>query len=378
MNKPIKVLQLQKSHFAFMSALPEEIINALSDDQFDTTAAYLSGSHEKDDMPTVCKKVKCFNLPKKSLKGLRLSAIFQLWKYCKEQQFDVIITHRFKPLYVVLIVNKLLKKPAFCISVLHANNGFDRLYRRLLTRLFTDKYWTYVGVSESVKKNLLQNTISGFTPDNVIFINNSLDIEKTTAGLLPKATAQAKLGVDPGSFVFGTIGRLVNVKGHFYLLDAFKQFVQKNPSAKLIIIGGGALEQQMKNYLQENGLESSVILTGTVIDAYQLLKAFDVFVLSSLSEGLPLVILEAMIASLPIIATDVGGVKDTIADKGKLIPSKSTDAMIAAMQEYIQLDTQQLQSLGKDLRIRAENEFSIVNYRKNYRNLVLQHSCANK
>jgi len=137
-----------------MSALPEEIINALSDDQFDTTAAYLSGSHEKDDMPTVCKKVKCFNLPKKSLKGLRLSAIFQLWKYCKEQQFDVIITHRFKPLYVVLIVNKLLKKPAFCISVLHANNGFDRLYRRLLTRLFTDKYWTYVGVSESVKKNL--------------------------------------------------------------------------------------------------------------------------------------------------------------------------------------------------------------------------------
>ena len=127
----------------------------------------------------------------------------------------------------------------------------------------------------------------------------------------------------------------------------------------------------MKNYLHENGLESSVILTGPVIDAYQLLKAFDVFVLSSLSEGLPLVILEAMIANLPIIATDVGGVKDTIADKGKLIPSENAEALIAAMQDYIQLDAQHLQSLGKDLRIRAENEFSIITYRKNYRDLVM-------
>jgi glycosyltransferase involved in cell wall biosynthesis len=74
----------------------------------------------------------------------------------------------------------------------------------------------------------------------------------------------------------------------------------------------------------------------------------------------------------------VGGVKDTIADKGKLIPSENVEALIAAMQEYIQLDTQQLQSLGKNLRIRAENEFSIVNYRENYRNLVLQHTHGDK
>ena len=378
MNKPIKVLQIQPKYYVRTSDLHEEIINALSGDQFDVTAAYLSGTHKKGELLTVCKNIKYFNLSKKSLKGLRLSAIFQLWKYCKEQQFDVIITHRFKPLYIILIVNKLLKKPAYCICVLHSNGEFKRLYRRLITRLFVDKYWKFVGVSKSVKDGLLLYVNSGFTPDNVLYINNSLDIEKLTAGLLPKPAARGKLGITPDSFVFGTIGRLVKTKGHFHLLDAFKQIHLTNPSAKLVIIGAGRLEKEMKSYLHENELESAVIMPGEVFDAYQLLQAFDVFVLSSLSEAFGLVILEAMIASLPVIATDVGGVKYVIADKGELVPAANTEALSSAMQRYIQLDTQQLHSLGKNLRKRAEDEFSIINYRKNYHNLVLQQMCVDE
>ena len=370
MNKPIKILQIQPKYHIQTSDLQEEIFNALSGDEFDVTAAYLTGTHKEGDMRTVCKQVKCFNFPKKSLKGLRLSAIYHLWKYCREQQFDVIITHRFKPLYIILIVNKLLKTPARCISVIHANDGFERPYRRLITRLLADKYWKFVGVSESVKENLLQNINSGFTHDNVIYINNSLDIEKITAGLFSKLSARTELGIDSDAFVFGTIGRLVNTKGHFYLLDAFKQIHLNNPSAKLVIIGGGKLENKMRTYIQENELETSVILTGNIFNAYRFLKAFDVFVLTSLSEAFGLVILEAMIAKLPVIATDVGGVKYVISDKGKLVLPANTDALVLAMQEYIQLNKHQLQSLGESLRKRAEDNFSIEDYRANYLNLV--------
>jgi len=373
MNKPIKVLQIQPSFYVRTSDLHEEVINALSSTEFDVTAAYLSGLPGKDDMLSACKKVKYFNLPKKSLKGLRLSAIYKLWKYCKEQQFDVIITHRFKPLYIILIVNKLLNNPARCVSVLHSNGEFERLYRRLITRLFVDKYWKFVGVSKSVKDGLLQYVNSGFTPNNVFYINNSLDIEKLTGGLLPKLAAREKLGITSDSFVFGTIGRLVKTKGHFHLLDAFKQVYLTNPSAKLVIIGAGKLEKEMKNYLHENNLESAVIMPGAVFDAYHLLKAFDVFVLSSLSEAFGLVVLEAMIANLPIIATDVGGVKYVLADQGELVPAANIEALSSAMQEYIQLDTQQLHILGEKLRKRAEDEFSIINYRKNYRDLVMSY-----
>jgi len=370
MNKPIKVLQIQPKYYVRTSDLHEEIINALAGDEFDVTSAYLSGTPKEGDMHTVCKKVKYFNIPKKKLKGLRLSAMLQLWKYCNEQQFDVIITHRFKPLYIFLLLNKLLKKPARCISVLHANGEFDRPYRRLLTRLFVDKSWTFVGVSQSVKEDLLQYSNAGFTKDNVIYINNSLDIEKTTSGILPRATARSKLKIATDDFVFGTIGRLVAVKGHIYLLEAFKKIQANHPTAKLVIIGGGKLEQEMKNYVHEHNLDASVILTGNVFDAYQYLPAFDVFVLSSLSEGLPLAVLEAMIAELPVIATDVGAVKDTIADKGKLIPSKDIVALASAMQEYIELENHHLKFLGGALRKRAEAEFSITNYKNNYRNLV--------
>jgi len=370
MNKPIKVLQIQPKCYVRTSDLHEEIINALAGDEFDVTSAYLNGTPKEGDMHTVCKKVKYFNIPKKKLKGLRLSAMFQLWKYCNEQQFDVIITHRFKPLYIFLLINKFLKKPARCISVLHANGEFDRPYRRLITRLLVDKSWSFVGVSQSVKQDLLQYSNAGFTNDNVIYINNSLDIEKTTAGLLPRASARSKLKLDPEAFVFGTIGRLVAVKGHIYLLEAFKRIQTTHPSAKLVIIGGGKLEQEMESYVHEHQLESSVILTGNVFDAYQYLPAFDVFILSSLSEAFGLVVLEAMIANIPVIATGVGGVKSVVSDKGKLIPPANISALTIAMEEYIQLDTHQLRSLGRALRERAENKFSITDFHKHYRNLV--------
>ncbi len=371
MNKPIKVLQIQPKFHVRTSDLQEEIIKALAEDKFDVTTSYLTGTPGKDEMQSICKKTKYFNISKKNLKGLRVFATFQLWRYCNEHQFDVIITHRFKPLFIMLIVNKLLKKPAYCISVLHANGEFERTYRRIITRLFVDKFWKLVGVSLSVKEDLLQYKNTGFTNENVIYINNSLDIKKISSGLLPRSSSRTKLGIDTNTFVFGTIGRLVNVKGHIYLLKAFKTIKLKFPNAQLVIIGGGKLEPQIKAFIHEHHLEQSVILTGNIFDAYQFLQAFDVFVLSSLSEGLPLVVLEAMIAKLPVIATDVGAVKDTIANQGKLVLAGNTDALTTAMQEYIQLEKSELYSLGESLRIRAENEFSIIHYRKNYRNLVL-------
>jgi len=370
MKKEIKVLQIQPKFQISTSNLQEEIIHALAGKEFHVTTAYLNGHPQENDMKSICKHIKYFNIPKKKLKGLRLSAMFQLWAFCKEQQFDVIITHRFKPLFMMLFVNKLLKKPARCIAVLHANGEFERPYRRLITRLLTDKFWKYVGVSKSVKDDLLQYSNAGFNNNNVVYINNALNINNITSGLLSKASAREKLNLNSNDFVFGTIGRLVQVKGHIYLLKAFKEIHLKFPSAKLVIIGGGKLEQELQSYIHENKLETSVIMTGNIFDAYQFAPAFNVFVLPSLSEAFGLVILEAMIARLPIIATNVGGIKYVLSGQGKLIQSASTNALVSAMEGYIHLDKEQQLAMGNDLRQRAIDEFSIENYHQNYKKLI--------
>jgi len=228
----------------------------------------------------------------------------------------------------------------------------------------------YVGVSESVKNDLLQYNNAGFTTQNVTYINNSIDIEKTLSGLLPKSSAREKLGLDSNAFVFGTIGRLVTIKGHFYLLDAFKQILITTPSAQLVIIGGGELEEKMRDYIQKNKMETSIILTGNIPDAYRFLRALDVFILTSLTEAFGLVLLEAMVAKIPIIATDVGGIKDVISNKGKLIPPASIESLVASMTEHLQLNKQQLQSLGEELYKRAEEHFSVKHYREQFLHLI--------
>jgi glycosyltransferase involved in cell wall biosynthesis len=191
-----------------------------------------------------------------------------------------------------------------------------------------------------------------------------------TSGLYSKSSARSHLGIEDDIFVFGTIGRLVNKKGHIYLLEAFKQLHECYPSAKLVIIGEGKLKKTLLSYIHRNKLESSVIMTGEIFDAYHFIKAFDVFVLSSLSEAFGLAILESMIAKVPVIATDVGGVKYVVGEKGKLIPAANTDALFKAMKEHINLNAEQRQLLGDELYSRAVNKFSIEDYHKKYRNLV--------
>ncbi len=370
--KPIKILQIQPEYQVKTSDLQEEIMQALA--EFDTTSAYLTQLPSPGDNPSHSRQVKFFDFNRRNLKGLRIGAVFQLWKFCRQHRFDVIITHRFKPLYLVLIVNKLLSQKARCFSVIHANGEFDRPYRRFLLRYLADQYWTFIGVSSSVRANILAFPNTGLSETKVTFINNALDVEKIDQGLLPTTMARQQLGLEQDHFVFGTIGRLVKVKGHIDLLKAFLPISQRHSKARLVIIGGGELQNDLYRFITANQMQKSVILTGPLTDAFQYLKAFDVFVLSSHSEGLPLAVLEAMIAHRPIIATDVGSTRSVIGDRGCAIRPKDIPALTTNMQRYLNTPLQELEAIGNALRHRVEQEFSIQTFRSQYRNLVLSQS----
>jgi glycosyltransferase involved in cell wall biosynthesis len=118
----------------------------------------------------------------------------------------------------------------------------------------------------------------------------------------------------PGSVLpqirFGTVGRLVPAKGHSVLIEAFSAIAARLPNADLRIFGYGPLEDALRTQIRQLGLGDRVHLEGRTEDSSRVFETLDVFVFSSLSEGLPLVILEAMAAGLPIVSTRVGGVPE--------------------------------------------------------------------
>ena len=210
----------------------------------------------------------------------------------------------------------------------------------------------------------------GLTEENVFTINNAIDLVKIQGGLLTKERARAELGIDCEDFVFGNIGRLVTTKGQRYLLNAFKMLHANNPELKLVIIGGGKLEGNFRKFVSENGLVDSVRITGEVFDAFRLMKAFDVFVLPSLGEAFGLVLLEAMIAKTPIIATNVGGIPSVLPANTKFLNPGDAKVLYQAMKAISQKLDLERQSVGKELYQHCLDSFSIETYREQYKRMI--------
>lgn len=146
--------------------------------------------------------------------------------------------------------------------------------------------------------------------------------------------ALANVHVPEKAFVVGSITELHRNKGLQYSIEAFSKLTSKNPSFYYLILGGGEEEEALSAFILRLGLQKHVFLLGYVEEAVRFLPAFDIFVLPSIKEGLPYVILEAGLASLPTIATNIAGIPEIIEDKktGILIAPQDTEAISVAVE----------------------------------------------
>lgn len=368
MQKKIKILQLQSGYNVNSSDLAEQIILALPSDKYEVTSAYLKGRPETGAMLTIASKVKYFDFSKKSLKGSRAVPLKTLQDFCSAEKFDIVIAHRFKPINMLMRLNHKMNFQ-LCIGVAHGFGDYDRLYRKIGCRFLIRDNWKMVAVSSPVK-NYLLNANAGFTESNTVTINNAIDIDKAVSGLLDVKEARQALSIPEDAFVFGTIGRLAPVKGHIVLLKAFNLLTKKYPNIHLVIIGGGRLETELKQYLVDNNLKNKVILAGAIENAFRFARSFDVFVLPSLSEGLPLALLEGMSASLPVIGSDIPSIKPLVETIGKTFQSENEYDLVKAMEFYIGISKEQLHAEGKKHFSYVRNNHSIEDYKKSYLNLI--------
>jgi glycosyltransferase involved in cell wall biosynthesis len=143
----------------------------------------------------------------------------------------------------------------------------------------------------------------------------------------------ATWSIDRGAPVIGTIGRLSEQKGHVYLVEAARHVIEQVPEAQFVIVGDGPKRSELEEDVRRLGLANRVIFVGVQQNPLICYRLFDLFVLSSLWEGTPLVLIEAMMAGLPVVATSVDGVKETLVheETGLLVPPKDPGALAQAM-----------------------------------------------
>lgn len=238
---------------------------------------------------------------------------------------------------------------------------------------FSQKINKYrVGGSPAVCKMLVAQ--EGMPKEKVVCIENSIEVERFTSPG-DAAKIEAQLGIKSDTRIIGTIGRLVEQKGHRYLIEAAKTIVNKFDDVKFLIIGDGPLRKELEALSDSYGLKEKIIFAGQRTDLSDLFAIMDTFILPSLTEGLPLVILLAMAAGLPVIATRVSGVPFVIEDgvDGLLCEPRDAQSLVEKMEVLLsdEMLAHRIGSRGKEkviLKYRAED--MIAKYGKLYKEIV--------
>lgn len=372
MSQRFKVLQLQpdynvKSHD--FADLAEQIVKALPADRYEMTAAFLRGRPGPADPVSRADHSVYFEFSDKALKGMRLRAMWRLYQFCRKEKFDVVICNRFKPVNMMLTLNRWLKVP-LCIGISHGFGEYDRLYRRRQTQRLIDRHWRFVGVSPAVKQYLL-DCQCGFTDQNTWAITNAIDIEQAEALQHSRERSRELLGLDPSVRLIGALGRLVPVKGHTYLLQAFAQLKDKYPQTQLAIIGAGREEANLRAEIERLGLQGRAHLLGFKENALQYVRAFDIWTMPSLAEGLGLALLEGMSGQLPVIASNVPAMLPLIEGAGGLaVEPANVPALTAALDNYLGLSDEALADKGQQAYRYLQKEHDIEVFREEYRQLI--------
>lgn len=214
-----------------------------------------------------------------------------------------------------------------------------------------------VGVSSEIT-----SVLEGRYPSaDVRCIRNGIDLTRVVPSV-GRSEMRAQLSITPDTFVLGTVGRLMPIKGYEYLIEAFAQFhrQQGRQESKLMIVGDGPLRGALGQCAESHGVSREVSFLGMRTDVYDLMGAFDVFALSSLHEGVPMVLLEAMALGVPIVASNVGGIPEILENEKEaiLVPAKDPDALARAVGVVAESSELRVE-LVRAARGRVETQFSI-------------------
>ena len=263
----------------------------------------------------------------------RLKHRFVRW--LREHPVDVLVTHDYKANWIGALAASALGLP--CVAIVHGYTGenlkvrlFERSDRRRLRR-----FDAVVVVSEALADRLIQ---VGVERELIHLVDNTVDVQAVRAEAdCPPEGLRESLGGAPGMPLVMTVGRLSPEKGHARLLDALAHPLLREQDWRLALLGDGPCRGALAQQVRRAGWSDRVHFAGWRTDAPACLGVADLHVLPSLTEGLPLALLEAMAVGCPTLATDVGGTRAALNPPhgGWCVAPDDAPALAAALQEAL-------------------------------------------
>jgi len=200
----------------------------------------------------------------------------------------------------------------------------------------------FAAASNAIRRTLIED---GIDEGRIVTIYEGIDIGRVQ--LEPAANIHAELWLPTHAPIVGAVAALTHEKGHKHFIDAAALVIREVPDARFVILGEGELRPALERQVKELHLERHVVLPGFRADVLSFIKSFDVFVMSSLAEGLGTSLLDAMALSKPAVATDTGGIPEVVShgETGLLVQPRDHRAMASAIVELLQ-DQRMRQRMG--------------------------------
>ena len=213
-----------------------------------------------------------------------------------------------------------------------------------------------IASSAAVRDRLIRD---GIPAGKIVIVHEGVDVERIVK--LPAGNVHAAFYLPTGAPVVGTVSALVPHKGHQYLIDAAALVVRDVPDVRFVILGDGERREALERQIHDKHLERHVFLGGYREDAVELTKGFDVFAMSSLSEGLCITLIDAMATARPAVATRAGGIPEVLIDgeTGYLVEPRDNEALATRLIELLADKTLQAR-MGAAALARARECFTVA------------------
>jgi glycosyltransferase involved in cell wall biosynthesis len=282
-----------------------------------------------------------------------LSAAWRLSRAIKRLRPDVVHAHDPHAVAMSALALSMSRSPKRA-PLLAARRVDFRLRGNALSRWKYDQVDRFICASDAIRKILVAD---GVQPARAVTVHEGIDLGRVAAA--PAANLHEELWLPHHAPIVGNVAALVPHKGHRHLIEAAALVVRQVPDARFVVAGEGELRAALERQIKEHHLEKHVLLAGFRPDVLSVHKAFDIFVMSSVTEGLGTSLLDSMAAAKPVVATSTGGIPEVVVEgeTGLLVAPRDHKAMAAAIVRLLN-DAELRHRMGQAGLLRARQKFS--------------------